>query len=495
MQSVRKRLFVFCDGTWQDSVNKTGYNTNVTTLSRCLEGVADDGYLQISYYDSGIGNTTSLQAHLVDGATGRGMSSKIRNAYNFLASNYSFQHSSDEIFLVGFSRGAFAVQCLASFISQTGLLHKPNLYFLDGLFTLWANQQPLPSHKRSAKNILADRTLELEGLGALSKVKIKACVVWDTVSNLVTLTPWMRPFSFVGSRIPSAVQHAFQVLALDEARSQFKPSIWTSKDSQETKAKQCWFLGSHADVGGNGNAALGAITLIWIIAQLRAVSNAKFNETEIQKHLKLRFFEWKLAGNWFSRRLKQSLTLSHRSSSGHATDSSLLWFLLGRRPRKLSAGVHHHNTDIKVSVHFTVRLAMIKDPTMRRLLRNWQTILQNGSVYWCQKINLQIEDMIEEDEIGPYEFETLQAWSKEQFEQLSTERTAFFEMNMKVPKSYREEARGAVEFAAFLLNGVECAKTCLHSDYMYNVQTRTGNVLLSKGCIWVWGDIGRLNYC
>ncbi|GAW27051.1 putative peptigoglycan-binding protein [Rosellinia necatrix] len=73
-RSVRKRLFVFCDGTWQDSVNNTRPVTNVATLARCLEGVADDGYLQISYYDNGVGNRTSLPAHVIDGATGRGMS-------------------------------------------------------------------------------------------------------------------------------------------------------------------------------------------------------------------------------------------------------------------------------------------------------------------------------------------------------------------------------------------------------------------------------------
>jgi uncharacterized protein (DUF2235 family) len=55
--------------------------------------------------------------------TSTGISAKIRNAYSFLSHNYNFDVL-DEIVLVGFSRGAFAVQCLASFISQTGLLQK-----------------------------------------------------------------------------------------------------------------------------------------------------------------------------------------------------------------------------------------------------------------------------------------------------------------------------------------------------------------------------------
>lgn len=69
---MRKRLFVFCDGTWQDGVNKNQALTNVGTLARCLEGVVEDDYLQIVYYDSGVGNGTGCISRGVDGATGRG---------------------------------------------------------------------------------------------------------------------------------------------------------------------------------------------------------------------------------------------------------------------------------------------------------------------------------------------------------------------------------------------------------------------------------------
>jgi len=71
---TRRRLFIFCDGTWQDGVNSGHAPTNVATLARCLKPVADDGYLQISYYDSGVGAVTSKPAQLIDGATGRGTS-------------------------------------------------------------------------------------------------------------------------------------------------------------------------------------------------------------------------------------------------------------------------------------------------------------------------------------------------------------------------------------------------------------------------------------
>lgn len=68
---VKKRLFICCDGTWNDGINNRGPLTNVSRLARCVEGVAGD-YLQIVYYDSGVGNGTALPSQTVDGATGRG---------------------------------------------------------------------------------------------------------------------------------------------------------------------------------------------------------------------------------------------------------------------------------------------------------------------------------------------------------------------------------------------------------------------------------------
>lgn len=74
-----RRVFIFCDGTWQDGVNSGNVPTNIATLARCIKPIADDGYIQISYYDSGVGNVTSKPAQLIDGATGRGMSLSCSN--------------------------------------------------------------------------------------------------------------------------------------------------------------------------------------------------------------------------------------------------------------------------------------------------------------------------------------------------------------------------------------------------------------------------------
>jgi uncharacterized protein (DUF2235 family) len=73
--NVRKRLFVFFDGTWQDGVNNKTPLTNVATLARCLKPVDTDGCFQLAHYSSGVGNGTSIPAQFIDAATGRGTAS------------------------------------------------------------------------------------------------------------------------------------------------------------------------------------------------------------------------------------------------------------------------------------------------------------------------------------------------------------------------------------------------------------------------------------
>lgn len=71
---LKKRIFICCDGTWNDGVNNSGPATNVARFARCIKSVADDGYLQLVYYDNGVGNGTDKFSQFVDGMTGRGES-------------------------------------------------------------------------------------------------------------------------------------------------------------------------------------------------------------------------------------------------------------------------------------------------------------------------------------------------------------------------------------------------------------------------------------
>jgi uncharacterized protein (DUF2235 family) len=108
----------------------------------------------------------------------------------------------------------------------------------------------------------------------LRDVKIKACALWDTVAALGLPTPTLspRPFAFVGKTVPGSVEYAFHALALNETRHHFKPLIWQSGAKECRKINRCWFMGSHADVGGgNKDSGLAAVSLMWMASSLVAL--------------------------------------------------------------------------------------------------------------------------------------------------------------------------------------------------------------------------------
>lgn len=85
----------------------------------------------------------------------------------------------------------------------------------------------------------------------------------------------VKPYSFVNTKVARAVQHAFHALAIDEHRSLFTPTLWelpidgSAQGASLQKLKQCWFPGSHSNVGGSyPDAGMSNITLAWMISQL-----------------------------------------------------------------------------------------------------------------------------------------------------------------------------------------------------------------------------------
>ena len=196
----------------------------------------------------------------------------ILNAYCFLCNNYNFCADNDEIMLVGFSRGAFAVRCLALLISEIGLIRRRHLSLLPNVFeSWWRGKGKIDPKYRDAEISRA--------------VRIKVLAEWDTVSAL-----WSRKFDFVKGEVPSVVDNAFMAIALDEERWSFKPIPWTKRgqpvknwerkpeDNHKQRVEQRLFTGSHSDIGGGDNdAGLSTISLLWMVSQIQSVSDAAFD--------------------------------------------------------------------------------------------------------------------------------------------------------------------------------------------------------------------------
>lgn len=312
----KKRLFVCCDGTWKNASGTIAPLTNVAKLARCVDRIGNDelgptselhdgsepstrfGLVrQLVYYSSGVGTQSSLAMDSgFSGATGHGMSlvhfqpkaitadlscgkgvtANILSAYCFICNNYNFSSAMDDIILVGFSRGAFTVRCLAAFIDKVGLLRRKGLPFLRLLFDHWLRQ------KTDQLNIMAEALNPLRYTG----VRIKVLAEWDPVSAMgLPFGFRTRKFSFIDDKVPDVVENAFVAIALNEKRPSFKPLLW-KKAVRETTVKQCGFIGSHSDIGGgNADSGLSTVSLLWMISQITAACDTQFDSTTLLQFL------------------------------------------------------------------------------------------------------------------------------------------------------------------------------------------------------------------
>ena len=109
----------------------------MTRICRALQQQSDDGVPQIIYYQAGIGTEAGALEHLYGGGTGAGLSENIREAYAFIVNNYK---TTDEIFLMGFSRGAFTARSIVGLIACVGLLTTLGMSNFYHIFKEWENQ-------------------------------------------------------------------------------------------------------------------------------------------------------------------------------------------------------------------------------------------------------------------------------------------------------------------------------------------------------------------
>ena len=268
-----KRLIVCLDGTWNkpDQEDKI---TNVVKIMRALKPHDENGVAQIAFYDKGVGTGGPIDK-LRGGAFGRGLEDNIKDGYRFLANNYD---KDDEIYLFGFSRGAFTARSLAGFIGWIGLIRKTELHQLGGV---WDRYRERPKGEKSAPADLKKMTWEHE-------VRIKCVGVWDTVGALGIPTKKIaarrlhKKYRFHNTGLGGHIDHAFHALAIDEKRGPFEPTLWSIKEGQSEspeRVQQVWFAGVHSDIGGGyKEARLSDISLMWMIQRVRLATGLCFDD-------------------------------------------------------------------------------------------------------------------------------------------------------------------------------------------------------------------------
>lgn len=319
-EHVCRRLILFLDGTWNEDNDKIpatnivylrerlfwGLNARLRRIiddsahgrpnpdaevysklpdrfrKKGVSGLVFDGYEYIVYYDLGVG-TGVFWDRVKGGVTGAGLNQNIRQAYRFLSNWY---RPGDEIFVFGFSRGAFTARSLCGFMQAVGLLRQDTCT-AENEARAWRYYRTPPADRLSGEWSLfnmpaAGRT---EALTHDSRfTRIRALCVFDTVGALGIPGHWFNRLNrlrhaFHDTEVNSLVDIRLHSLAIDEPRHTFKPTVWTKPkfklvDLDKSPTEQVWFPGAHADIGGGyvnwaaHKTGFSLLPLAWMIQRL-----------------------------------------------------------------------------------------------------------------------------------------------------------------------------------------------------------------------------------
>ncbi|MDX2233740.1 MAG: DUF2235 domain-containing protein [Hyphomonadaceae bacterium] len=287
-----KRFAICMDGTWQQLNQPRA--TNINLIARSIAHQAGD-VPQIVIYTPGVGSTlnalkgrqTAVSAFntwltsTIGGIFGEGLEDAILDTYLRLAFNYE---PGDEIYIFGFSRGAFSARSLAAMIGKCGIVRRRFAVKAGDAFRLYRDASIKPDSPEAVEFRTQFGKRLGKGTGrhnADYRPPIAYLGIFDTVgqrglpSMLGPLSAMRnKRYAFHDTSLGSHVAAARHALAIDERRAAFPPTLWDNFDvlNQPARAagqpdpyQQRWFVGGHGDVGGGNPSTLSNFSLEWMV--------------------------------------------------------------------------------------------------------------------------------------------------------------------------------------------------------------------------------------
>ncbi len=217
----------------------------------------------------------------------------------------------DDIYLFGFSRGAYTVRVLAAFIHKIGLLSPQQQNLADAALAAYKQSQEIDVESNVRVSVGGnfeinpeskdDRAAQFTRIVSVKWPTIKFLGVWDTVASVIVPRP-DRFYTFSLQELPHtrrnpSVQVFRHAIALDERRRMFRLHIWDegqsfmhnrfskTNNSEPQDQKQVWFASVHADIGGGypeAESELSKYPLLWMIGEA-AKHGLRFNTQAINQ--------------------------------------------------------------------------------------------------------------------------------------------------------------------------------------------------------------------
>lgn len=302
---MAKNIILLSDGTGNSSSNP--FKTNVWRLYQAIDisAPASGKFDQIVYYDNGVGTESFKPLAIMGLAIGLGLATNVKNLYTFLCRNYQ---PGDNIYLFGFSRGAFTVRILAGLVFRCGLVKAPDEDELEERI-----KHAYAEFKRDmARRATATRPWLIAGqiLGGSQKAKntdrivfnfpepqsqlfprITFMGVWDTVDAYGMpvdelkegIDRYVWPMTVADRELSDHVDRVCHALSLDDERPTFRPVLWTDPKNRPERLTQVWFSGVHANVGGGyPDDGLAYVAQQWIMDEA-AQSGMRFYKDQVDE--------------------------------------------------------------------------------------------------------------------------------------------------------------------------------------------------------------------
>lgn len=287
-----KRIIVFCDGTWNKLSSQ--YATNVQLAAQATLPQDSSGVQQVTFYDEGVGTSYLISEWIetrLAGAFGWGLLEKIEAAYRFIALNYV---PGDQIYIFGFSRGAYTARSLAGLIRKCGIVPRTAVKNIKSIFDFYKRSDVLADSddaqrfrlqhspgivmKASDKAWRAQHGVAQADLDGIPVIDLRYVGVWDSVGALgiprhlfiSDLIGSAKKYEFHDMVLSSVVRAARHAVAVDEGRESFEPALWSNLDELNGDSgrnyQQLWFPGDHGSVGGGGDiTGLSMSALLWVL--------------------------------------------------------------------------------------------------------------------------------------------------------------------------------------------------------------------------------------
>ncbi|KAL2753262.1 hypothetical protein ACRALDRAFT_1065407 [Sodiomyces alcalophilus JCM 7366] len=232
-----KKLVLCFDGTG-NKFHGDDRDSNILKIFRMLDSSSDDQY---QYYQPGIGtyvvsdslSHTGLKAKVTswyqmakDSAVGSSFDQHVVGGYRFLMKYCS---PGDEIYMFGFSRGAYVARFLAEMLDHVGLLAHGNeemVIFAWNAFSQWQcrRSNSTPKGKEEKRKMWKFLKGFRETFSRPIK-RVRFLGLFDTVNSVPRFeTAWMQrsKFPFTARSSAKVVRHA---VSIDERRAKFRQDL------------------------------------------------------------------------------------------------------------------------------------------------------------------------------------------------------------------------------------------------------------------------------